>query len=72
MFLTQVVLQDGLPFNVRVPNAETRKAIEELEAGGGERVTGATKETFDVVSRVPARSGGYESPPIRRRIPKRP
>src|ERR1700737_2871853 len=31
MFLTQVVLKDGLPFDVRVPNAETRKAIAELE-----------------------------------------
>ena len=31
MFLRQVVLQGGLPFDVRVPNAETRKAIEELE-----------------------------------------
>jgi DNA-damage-inducible protein J len=31
MFLTQVVLKGGLPFEARVPNAETRKAIEELE-----------------------------------------
>jgi DNA-damage-inducible protein J len=31
MFMRQVVLHDGLPFEVRVPNAETRKAIEELE-----------------------------------------
>src|SRR5438093_10810903 len=31
MFLRQVVLQGGLPFDVRVPNAQTRKAIEELE-----------------------------------------
>jgi DNA-damage-inducible protein J len=31
MFLTQVVLKDGLPFDVRVPNAETKRAIEELE-----------------------------------------
>ena len=29
--MRQVVLQGGLPFDVRVPNAETRKAIEELE-----------------------------------------
>jgi DNA-damage-inducible protein J len=32
MFLTQVVLNDGLPFDVRVPNAETREAIAELES----------------------------------------
>jgi DNA-damage-inducible protein J len=31
MFLTQIVLNDALPFDVRVPNAETRKAIDELE-----------------------------------------
>jgi len=31
MFLRQVVLRNGMPFEVRVPNAETKKAIEELE-----------------------------------------
>ncbi len=36
MFLSQVVLQRGLPFEVRIPNAATRAAIAELEAGGGE------------------------------------
>ena len=34
MFLRQVVLRNGLPFEVRAPNAETRKAIEELENAG--------------------------------------
>jgi DNA-damage-inducible protein J len=34
MFLRQVVLRNGLPFEVRVPNVETRKAIEELESAG--------------------------------------
>ena len=34
MFLRQVVLRNGLPFEVRVPNAETRRAIEELENAG--------------------------------------
>ena len=32
MFFRQVVLHGGLPFEVRVPNAETKKAIEELES----------------------------------------
>lgn len=32
MFLRQVVLQRGLPFEVRTPNEETRRAIEQLEA----------------------------------------
>jgi DNA-damage-inducible protein J len=47
MFLRQVVLQGGLPFEVRIPNPETKKAIEELERGGGERFTGDTKDIFD-------------------------
>ena len=31
IFLHQVVFQRGLPFDVRIPNAETKRAIEELE-----------------------------------------
>jgi DNA-damage-inducible protein J len=46
MFLNQVVLHNGLPFDVRVPKAETRRAIEELEAGGGERFDGETSQLF--------------------------
>lgn len=30
MFLTQVTLQKGIPFDVRIPNKETRKAMDEL------------------------------------------
>jgi DNA-damage-inducible protein J len=47
MFMRQVVLHEGLPFEVRVPNARTRKAIDELEAGSGEVFTGSTTELFD-------------------------
>jgi DNA-damage-inducible protein J len=47
MFLKQVVLQGGLPFEVRAPNARSRKAIEELEAGRGETFHGGTKEAFE-------------------------
>jgi len=32
LFLTQVKLTKGLPFPVRVPNAETRRAIREARA----------------------------------------
>lgn len=39
LFLHQVVSQRGLPFEVKVPNAETVAAIEELEAGNGIRVS---------------------------------
>jgi DNA-damage-inducible protein J len=31
LFLRQVVIHRGLPFEARVPNAETRRAIAELE-----------------------------------------
>src|SRR6516162_2985317 len=47
MFLKQVVLQGGLPFEVRAPNAETRKAIAELEGGGGDTFQGSTMEAFE-------------------------
>jgi DNA-damage-inducible protein J len=33
LFYTQVALHKGLPFSVRVPNAATRKAMREAEAG---------------------------------------
>ena len=33
MFLTQVVATKGLPFEARVPNAETRRAMNELKLG---------------------------------------
>ena len=35
LFLRQVALQKGLPFEVKIPNAETIEAMEELENGGG-------------------------------------
>ena len=46
MFLRHVVLQRGLPFDVRMPNAKSRAAIKELEAGGGEKFVGSTGEAF--------------------------
>ena len=33
--LTKLVHERGLPFEMKVPNAKTREAIEELESGGG-------------------------------------
>ena len=35
LFLYQIVRHRGLPFEVRIPNAETLAVIEELEAGKG-------------------------------------
>ena len=43
LFLAQIVLHQGLPFDVRIPNKETRQAMRELDAGKGERYTGSTK-----------------------------
>jgi DNA-damage-inducible protein J len=55
MFLRQVVLRNGIPFEVRVPNAETKKAIEELESPTKRpmlRRSATTDELFaDVVPR---------------------
>jgi DNA-damage-inducible protein J len=47
MLLRQVVLTKGVPFDVRLPNEETQRAIAELEAGGGELYTGTTREILD-------------------------
>ena len=33
MFLSQVALHKGLPFEVKIPNEETKKAIEEARKG---------------------------------------
>jgi DNA-damage-inducible protein J len=35
LFYRQVVLHRGLPFDVRVPNAESREAMREIESGEG-------------------------------------
>ncbi len=44
LFLHQIILHEGLPFDVRVPNEETRAALRDLDAGGGTVYTGATKD----------------------------
>ena len=46
LFLRQVVLQRGLPFEARLPNRLTQDAINELEAGGGERFAGTNAALF--------------------------
>lgn len=35
LFYRQVVLRRGLPFEVRIPNAESRSAMREVETGEG-------------------------------------
>jgi DNA-damage-inducible protein J len=46
MFLSQVVLRGGLPFDVRTPNSANGTAIGELEAAGGETLHGPAKGIF--------------------------
>ncbi|MBV9393399.1 MAG: type II toxin-antitoxin system RelB/DinJ family antitoxin [Methylobacteriaceae bacterium] len=47
MFLRQVVMRRGMPFDLAIPNADTLAAFEELERGGGEVSHGSTRELFD-------------------------
>jgi DNA-damage-inducible protein J len=49
MLLHQIVLRRGVPFDVRVPNAETRRAMAELEQGAGEKFDGAAEDLFEKV-----------------------
>lgn len=37
LLMLRIADEKRLPFEVRVPNAETRKAIDELESGKGQR-----------------------------------
>lgn len=37
MFFKQVAMQKGLPFQAKIPNAQTLEALLEIEDGGGER-----------------------------------
>jgi DNA-damage-inducible protein J len=47
MLLHQIVLRKGVPFDVRVPNEETRRAMAELDQGGGERFDGTAEELIE-------------------------
>jgi DNA-damage-inducible protein J len=47
MLLHQVVLRQGLPFEARIPNKETRAAIAELERGDGEDFDGSAEELVE-------------------------
>lgn len=47
LLLHQIVLHDGLPFAVRVPNRDTREAIAQARRGGGKRYTGSTSKTLE-------------------------
>ena len=45
MYFMQVIYNNGIPFEIKLPNKTTQQAIEELESGKGERFSTA-KELF--------------------------
>ena len=44
----QIVLQNGLPFDLKIPNKKTIQAIEELESGGGKSFSSFNEMMDDV------------------------
>ncbi|MDR4498103.1 MAG: type II toxin-antitoxin system RelB/DinJ family antitoxin [Candidatus Scalindua sp.] len=46
LFLRQVALRGGIPFDIKVPNAETIESMEELASGGGKRYKNS-QEMYD-------------------------
>jgi len=51
LLMLRVADEQRLPFDVRVPNAKTRKAMAELEAGKGKRVTSVKALMADLDAR---------------------
>lgn len=49
LLYSQICLHQGLPFEVKLPNEKTIKAIKELEAGRGKRVQ-SMKEIWDALT----------------------
>jgi DNA-damage-inducible protein J len=43
LFYTQITLAEGLPFLVKIPNAETRRAMKDADAGKGTRYASAAE-----------------------------
>ena len=49
LLLRQVVLTQSVPFEINIPNKETRKAMKELDEGKGQIYMGSTKDIFDSI-----------------------
>lgn len=47
LFYTQVAMQKGLPFDVKIPNAATRRAMRDVEQGQGLTRYQDTDEMFE-------------------------
>ncbi len=50
VFLSQVVLNKGLPFDVRIPNKATHQAIKEVQTKKGKRYKTSQKMMDDLLS----------------------
>lgn len=50
IFLSQVVLNKGLPFDVKIPNKATKKSIQEVHEGKGKRYKTSQKMIDDLLS----------------------
>lgn len=46
LFLRQVALQGGIPFDIKIPNADTIEAMKELASGGGKHYKNS-QEMYD-------------------------
>jgi len=47
LLLVQIKLKKGLPFEIRMPNAETRKVLEESAKGKNVKKFGSVEDLFD-------------------------
>lgn len=50
MFLSQVVLNRGIPFPVTLPNAQTRKAVRDYRSGKGIKKYRTVQDMMDDLS----------------------
>lgn len=47
MFYSQIKLRQGLPFDARIPNAETQEAMSEAQSGKKLKKYASAKEMFE-------------------------
>ena len=50
MFYKQIIAHRGLPFEMRIPNAQTREAMEDARSGKGKKYNGVDELFKDISS----------------------
>jgi DNA-damage-inducible protein J len=50
IYLRQIILHRGIPFEIKIPNKDTLQAVEELESGGGAKLS-SVKDLFEELKR---------------------